>query len=301
MVQAANRTRICVLKDFDAISPFLIHKLNQSTEYELWHQRLMHPGETCMSHMDKCTAGVPHLSRHPMHNCRICDEMNVTKKSSRANPPTKITKFGEQFQMDFGFMSAKVNNQLITSHDGYKCYLLIVDIFTMYLWVFLSKNKYHPIKVTIQFLRTYGNKEGTRIVQTDQGGELARSALFRKTIQDTSYSIEITGSDNSSQNGAAERPHCTLENMVRASLETSNLPLKNWSDALLHASFIKNRLPHYKFQFKHTPYEKLTGITPDLSNLRVFGSMIVTRRPGRRTTNLTKHSYTGIFCDTRKR
>ena len=54
MVQAANRTRLCILKDFDAISPFLIHKLNKSTEYKLWHQRLMHPGETCMSNIDKC-------------------------------------------------------------------------------------------------------------------------------------------------------------------------------------------------------------------------------------------------------
>ena len=161
--------------------------------------------------------------------------------------------------------------------------------------MFLSKNKHPPIKVTKQFLRTYGNKEGTCIVRTDQGGELARSVLVRKALQDASYSIEITGSDNSSQNGAAERPHRTLANMVRAGLETSNLPLKYWSDALLHASFIKNRLPHYKFQLKHTPYEKLTGITPDLSNLRVFGSRIVTRRPGQRTTKLTKHSYTGIF------
>ena len=84
--------------------------------------------------------------------------MNFTKKSSRVHPPTKINKFGKQFQMDFGVMSAKVNNQLITSHDGYKCYLLIVDIFIRYLWVFPSKNKHPPIKVTKQFLRTYRNK-----------------------------------------------------------------------------------------------------------------------------------------------
>ena len=58
---------------------------------------------------------------------------------------------------------------------------------------------------------------------------------------------------------------------------------------------MKNRLPHYEFKFKCTPYEKLTSVTPDLSNLRVFGSRIVTRRPGRRNTKLSKHSYSGIF------
>ena len=214
MVQAANRTKICVLRDFDAISPFLVHKLNKPMEYELWHQRLMHPGATCMSNIDKCTAGVPPLSRHPMHNCKICHEMNISKNSSKAPSKTKITKFGEHFQMDFGFMSAKVNKQIINSHDGYKCYLLIIDLYTRYLWVFLSKNKHPPIRVMKQFLRTYGNKEGTRMVRTDQGGELARSALFRQALQDASYSIKITGSDNSSQNGVAERPHRTLANMV---------------------------------------------------------------------------------------
>ena len=295
MVQAANRTRICVLRDFDDISPFLVHKLSKPIEYELWHQRLMHPGSTCMSNIDKCTAGVPVLHRHPMHNCKICHEMNIAKNTSKLAPKLTVHKFGEQFQMDFGFMSAKVNQQIITSHDGYKCYLLIVDLFTRYLWVFLSKNKHPPIKVMKQFLRTYGNKEGTRIIRTDQGGELARSALFRQALHDASYSIEITGSDNSSQNGVAERPHRSLANMVRTALETSNLPLKYWSDALLHAAFVKNRLPHSEFNFKVTPYEKLTGITPDLSNLRVFGCRIVTRRPGRRSTKLAKHSYTGIF------
>ena len=295
MVQSANRTKICVLRDYDEISPFLIHKLNKMTEYELWHQRLMHPGQTCMSNVDKCVTGIPTLTRHPMHNCMICNEMNITKTTSKDKPLTNVNKLGDQLQMDFGFMSAKENNKIIRSHGGYNCYLLIIDMFTRYLWIFLSKNKHPPVQVVRQFLRTYGNKEGTRVIRTDQGGELARSALFRKTIQTAGYSIEVTGADNSSQNGIAERPHRTLANMVRTGLETSGLSSKYWSDALLHASYIKNRLPHRHFDNKSTPYEKLTGLTPDLSKLRVFGSRIVTRKPGLRNTKLSKHSYSGIF------
>ena len=30
-----------------------------------------------------------------------------------------VTRFAEQFQMDFGFMSAKEGHHLIKSHDGY--------------------------------------------------------------------------------------------------------------------------------------------------------------------------------------
>ena len=83
--------------------------------------------------------------------------------------------------------------------------------------------------------------------------------------------------------------------MVIAGLENSGLNPKFWSDALLHAVFVKNRLPHAAFHHKMTPYEQLTGTPPDLSKLRVFGSRIVCRKPGKRSPKLSKHSYNGIF------
>ena len=146
MIKAANTFKVCVLQDDPAISPFLIHKLDKTVEYELWHQRLMHPGHNVMGSVDKCTAGIPRLHRHPMHKCRICHEMNITKTSSKQASTKPISRFAEQFQMDFGFMSAKDGKELIKSHDGYNCYLLIVDLFTRYLWIFLSKNKHPPLK-----------------------------------------------------------------------------------------------------------------------------------------------------------
>ena len=179
MIEAANHTKVCVLHDNLAISPFLIHKLDHATEYELWHQRLMRPGRTSMEYVDKCAIGVPSLHRHPLHNCRICQEMNITKTTSKTSSHEHVTKFSEQSQMDFGFMSSKNAQQnIIKSHDGYSCYLLIVDLFTRYLWVFLSKSKHRPLRTIKQFLRTYGLSAGTRIIQTAQGGELSKSTLL---------------------------------------------------------------------------------------------------------------------------
>ena len=222
--------------------------------------------------------------------------MNIKKTSNKhVTPSSHITRFGDRFQMDFGFMKGKTDNISVRSHDGYNSYLLIIDYFTRYLWVFLSKNKQPPIKVLHKFLRTYGQQTGIRTIRTDQGGELARSSEFQQAITEAGYSIEITGSDNSAQNGVAERPHQTLANMVRAGIENAGLHVKYWSDALLHAVYIKNRLPHQHFQYKQTPYEKLTGLKPDLRKLRVFGSRLVARKPGRRSPKISKHSYTGIF------
>ena len=89
--------------------------------------------------------------------------------------------------------------------------------------VFLSKNKAPPLRTITQFLRTYGNTDGVCTIRMDQGGELARSASFRDTIAKAEYTIEVTGADNSSQNGTVERPHRTLANMVHAGLENTGL------------------------------------------------------------------------------
>ena len=293
--QATLQDKICYLSS-DTDDCTMIHTLNKATEYELWHQRLMHVGKNCLENIDKCAHGVPSLRRHPFHQCQICDEMNITKTHSHELSHDNIERFGQRFQMDFGFMrGAQGDRTNIPSHEGYNSYLLIVDYYTRYIWVFLSKNKSPPIRVVSNFLNTYGNKDGTRIIRTDQGGELARSNSFKETVESAQYSLEITGSDNSSQNSIAERPHRTLGDMVRAGLENSGLHVKYWSDALLHAAYIKNRLPHFAFHMKSSPYERLTGFKPDLSNLRVFGCPITTRRPGKRSPKVSKHSYSGIF------
>ena len=296
LVTTAHKTEICLLRPYSDSGAIFINKLTKITEYELWHQRLMHPGHQCMSAISSCAIGVPKLHRHSLHNCRICKEMNVKKTSNKhVTPNSNVQRFGDRFQMDFGFMKGKHDNISLRSHDGYNSYLLIIDYYTRYLWIFLSKNKQPPLKVLHKFLRTYGQRQGIRTIRTDQGGELARSSAFQEAITEAGYSIEITGSDNSAQNGIAERPHQTLANMVRAGIENAGLHVKYWSDALLHAVYIKNRLPHKRFDYKYSPYEKLTGLKPDLRKLRVFGSRMVTRKPGRRSPKVSKHSYSGIF------
>ena len=296
LISKANKTKICILRDVDdADDHICVNKLHKHTEYELWHQRLMHPGKICLDTIDKCTKGVPKLHRSNLHSCHICNEMNIHKHFNKSSTDSPVLRFADRFQMDFGFMSGRLDNTIVRSHEGYNCYLLIVDYHTRYTWVFLSKNKSPPIKTITQFLRTYGNTDGVRTIRTDQGGELAKANAFKEAVTKAEYSIEITGADNSSQNGIAERPHRTLGNMVRAGLENAALSPKYWSDALLHAVFLKNRMPHAAFNHKITPYERLTGTTPDLSKLRIFGSRVVCRKPGRRNPKLEKHSYSGIF------
>ena len=128
-----------------------------------------------------------------------------------------------------------------------------------------------------------------------KGGELAKAHSIQEAIAAAGYSLEITGSDNSSQNGKIEQPHRMLANMMQAAITDSGLPAKYWSDALIHSVFIKNRLPHAAFKYNSTPYTELTGTRPNMESIRIFGSPITTRKPGCRPVKLDNHCYNGIF------
>ena len=269
--------------------------LTKAAQYELWHQRLLHPSSKIMTNMSKCVDGVPNsMTAHQFHHCSTCAEAKATYHRNRQKElsPSRI---GERFHMDFGFMSAKKNGNIVRSHDGFNSYLLVLDAKTRYLWVFLSRNKLPPLQTVGLFLQTHGQREGTRIVRTDQGGELARSEAFRNIVAREGYTVETTSPNSSSQNGAVERPHRTLANMVRSAITDASLDMKYWSDALVHSVYIKNRLPHAAFKYNSTPYTQMTGNKPNLSQLRIFGTPITTRKPGKRPVKLDLHCYHGKF------
>ncbi len=270
--------------------------LTKEASYELWHQRLMHPSNHIMQHIPICVDGTPHqFSKHIFHQCASCTEAKITARKNRTSIDTPAKHAGEQYHMDFGFVSATKDSNIIRSHDNFKAYLLVVDNKTHYTWVFLSKNKQPPLKTLRLFLQQNGLPQGQRIIRTDQGGELAASHAFQDLVAEFGYSVETTGADNSSQNGLVERPHRTLANMVRATLSDTGLPDKFWSDALVHAVFIKNRLPHAAFKYLSTPYTELTGTRPNLQQLKIFGAPIIARKPGKRRVKMDRHCYHGIF------
>jgi dUTP pyrophosphatase len=66
-----------------------------------------------------------------------------------------------------------------------------------------------------------------------------------------------------------------------------------WSFTLLHAVYLKNRLPHSATGA--TPYLTYTGNRPSAKELRIFGCHIISKQPGKRPTKLDSHTCTGRF------
>ena len=303
--------------DLAEIETVCVKSLSDAASYELWHQRLAHPGETIMSTVHKHVRGVPKLRGNSFWKCPSCMSSKIHKRSFKDKSPHKINTdcqkitspsnrmkmyVGQHWSMDFGFMRGssfkttkifKGEKVTITSKDGYNSYLIIVERCTRFTWVFLTSSKHPPIDAARSILLKFKSEHKHRTVRTDQGGELGKSSDFRNMIEKERFHLELTGSDASAQNGLAENPNKILAQMVRCMLYASELGPEMWSYAIVHAVYIKNRIPHSAIN--KTPYEMFTGFTPDLSSLRIFGCRVFSRNPGKRPAKLDKHDSQGVF------
>lgn len=72
-IQMAKRLKVAIITS----NIPTIHRLQKAFEHELWHQRLVHPGEVVTQHIHQCVDGIPKSHRHPLHKCKICDNMKI--------------------------------------------------------------------------------------------------------------------------------------------------------------------------------------------------------------------------------
>jgi transposase InsO family protein len=267
----------------------IVQTLSEGTSYELWHHRLGHPGEKVMDLIHHHVKGVPKLKKNHFYSCAACLAKNILKvhigeqkeyvKSIKKDSSLLNSKPGEHLHMDFGFLQGSdwkkkdSDGRTVTSIDGYRSYLLIIDRATRYIWIFLTKTKQPPVSQVKGFLQRFKGLHRNATITTDLGGELVKSIAFRKSIKDADYTLHTTGVQSSAQNGMAEKPNQDLARIMRALLYSSDLGSQYWLYALRHSVYLKNRLPHSALKFT-TPYKKLNGDKPDLSKLKVFGSRV---------------------------
>jgi transposase InsO family protein len=289
-----------------------ISHLTAPAQYKLWHQRLGHPGERVMSIVHLHIDQIPPLRGTAFYKCSSCahailprrhhTSSSATHKPAHETPimPTAdpdTTQCGQHFSIDFGFMKGSgysttdKDGYTITSIDGYRAYLIIVDRHSRFTWIFLTKSKTPPLEIITTFLKQHGQPNlPHKTIRTDEGGELWNCQSFRQCALHAGYLLEHTAAGAPSQNGLAERPNLTLSIMVRCLLHSAAFGPEFWSFALLHAVYLKNRLPHAATG--QTLYFLYTGKRPSARELRIFGCHIIAKQPGKLPTKLDSHTCT---------
>ncbi|XP_071719288.1 uncharacterized protein [Rutidosis leptorrhynchoides] len=159
----------------------------------------------------------------------------------------------------------------IQSREGYKSFLTIVDDFTRAVWVYLLKTKDQVFDNFVEFHNLIKNQFNVdiKVIRSDNGTEFCNNQM--ETFCHTKGIIHQTSCPYTpQQNGVAERKHRHLLNVVRSLMFQGGLPLNFWSECVLTAVYLVNRLPTAVLSGK-SPFECIFGFKPNLSHIRVFG------------------------------
>ncbi|KAL8138353.1 hypothetical protein V2J09_004354 [Rumex salicifolius] len=159
----------------------------------------------------------------------------------------------------------------LCSISGFKYYLVLLDNFSHFTWVYPLKTKSETFSKFKEFYNLILTQFKVKIqhLQCDNGKEFDNSS-FHSFFRDNGLQFRFSCPHTSQQNGKAERILRTINNSVRTLLFQAHLPPKFWVEALNTAVHLINRLPSKPIHNK-TPYEVLYGRPPVYHHLRVFG------------------------------
>nr|GEW40014.1 retrovirus-related Pol polyprotein from transposon TNT 1-94 [Tanacetum cinerariifolium] len=227
------------LRDMMASSPICLLSKASKTKFWLWHRRLSHLNFGAINHLARqgLVRGLPKLKFEKDHLCSAC-AMGKSKKKSH-KPKSKDSNQEKLYLLHMDLCGP----MRVTSVNGKKYILVIVDDYSRFTWVKCLRSKDEAPDFIIKFLK---------MIQV----QLKVPVLARSP----------------QQNDVVERRNCTLIEAARTMLIYAQALLFLWAEAVATACYTQNRsitrLRHGK-----TPYELLHNKLLDLSFLYVFGAL----------------------------
>uniref|UniRef100_A0AAV1VI54 Integrase catalytic domain-containing protein n=2 Tax=Peronospora matthiolae TaxID=2874970 RepID=A0AAV1VI54_9STRA len=249
-----------------------------------WHQRLGHVAFDTIERMARDPASGIRLSNNKRMACVSCLEGKQkrnaqSQQDSGKNSP--IDRIGGVICSDLkGPMTPRdrLGNRYLVNFVGHK---------SNYCRVFLARTKDAAARqfeaFLVHFEKIFGFK--VHVLRTDGGREYANVDLF---CERTGVARQVSEARNQASNGKAERMHRTVLNLARSMMFACALPLMFWGDAVLYAVHILNRSPTRANAKRASPLEVLTGKTPDLRGIVVFGSQCSVYRDPRKNLLLQR-------------
>lgn len=196
------------------------------------------------------------------HACKLGKRVRLPFSSSS----TIVT---EPFQI----IHSDIWTSPVLSNSGYKYYLLFLDHFSHYIWVYPLHRKSDTYAKYLHFsayVRTQFSAS-IKALQCDNGGEYT-SRVFLDHLASAGTTIRFSCPHTSQQNGRAERMLRTINNLVRTLLIQANMLITFWVESLLTAVHTLNLLPSSSIN-NLIPFTRLFKLHVSYSHLRVFGCL----------------------------
>ncbi len=237
----------------------------------LWHKCLAHASLPVVKHfLSRLKPGVKLMG---ITNIDFCDVCVRTKLTHKTHDKVRVlpTRPAEMIAADIiGPISPA------TASTGYRFILTMIDVYTKYARVFLLRRKCETVqyvKVFFDMARAQFPGQGQiRNLCTDNEIEFTSDAL-KKLLREYGIEHRLSEPDISAHNGVIERFNRTIEVKTKFLLAESGFPPAFWGLAVGVAEYIYNRTPHSAIDFD-LPYSRWTGISPEVDNIAVFGSVV---------------------------
>lgn len=161
--------------------------------------------------------------------------------------------------------------------DGPKYFVTFTDDYSRASTIYFVEIKSEVFDKFKQYIAMAESLHGRKIakLKVDNGG-VYTSNEFREFCETREIQILYTVPYNPEMNAVAERLNRTLQEKALSMLTSRGLDRCLWNEAVLSANYIKNRSPTaaYGEQFiTKTPAEIWYGSKPDLSHIKIFGSI----------------------------
>jgi len=201
---------------------------------DAWHRRLGHCGARVLDSLrENNSICLLNIFQNNCVSCRL-------GKAHRL--PFHLVEHCSSFPLEI--VHSDVWQSPVLSNLGYRYYVIFIDDFSRFTWLYPTKHKSEVFMHFCAFQKQVENTFNTKIksFQSDGGGEFDNKVMvshfsncgiiFRKSCPDTPQ-----------QNGVAERKHRHILEMVRTILSDATIPSKFWVDAAFYAVYTINRLP----------------------------------------------------------
>lgn len=262
------------------------------TVLDLWHRRLNHLNKKQSKQLVKILMNLNVEDT----SCQVCSSCQFGKAHKQSIPKMTKRRATKPLELIHSDVGGALPVQSI-GHSSY--YVLFIDDATRYIQVYFMKHKSEVLthfKAFVTAAELKFDQEGHKVktLRCDSGMEYLNDA-FSQYLKSKGIEIEPSAPYTHECNGVAERANRTLMEAVRALLFDAEMPSTFWAEALLSAVYVRNRCFTQALDFPMTPYEAWTGEPPDISNLRVFGSLVYVHIDEKERNKLEPKAETGVL------
>ncbi|KAJ0532731.1 putative RNA-directed DNA polymerase [Helianthus annuus] len=259
----------------------------------LWHTRMGHVNFNVLEYMARkdIVIGMPCIN-NPKQMCEGCMVAKQTRKPVPKESQWRATKPLELVHAD---LCGPITPQ---TYGGNRYFLLIVDDFTRFMWVYLLKTKDEAFIMFKKFKAEaeQNNPYQVKMLRTDRGGEF-NSLQFNDFCQRMKIRRQLTAPYTPHQNGVVERRNRTVVEMTRSLLKTMSVPDQMWGEAVRHSVYLLNRILTKSVKAA-TPYEVLKKRKPILTDVKVFGCVAYVKDLSKTATKLSDRGTPMVYLGT---